>query len=102
MCVPPKIEQPATPASLAPSLPSAQALELGGATGVPRGAALLGRLKLRTGGNTRTPAPAGKSVMNDLALPTAGGVGGAYTNNQSGVTPSFAPRDVNPRLNLPL
>lgn len=77
------------------AIPSATALELGG---VGRGAAGLGRLKLRTGQEQvpATPAPADAPsgvadvaapvATNPLAIPT-GGDNGVRTDRQSGPSP---------------
>lgn len=86
MCIPHADVTP--PAAVAvPSLQSASGLDIGGA---PRGAAQLGRLKLRLdGGNSaQAPAAAASPLADALALPSGGGSSTQSTSSSSGADPA--------------
>lgn len=85
MCLPKAPDTPAISPSAVPALASASGLAIGGAA---RGAAQLGRLKLRTGATgSSTPASAVAPLSSSVGLPVApasAGAGTAYQNVPNG------------------
>lgn len=88
MCIPHADVTPPAPVAV-PSLQSASGLDIGGA---PRGAAQLGRLKLRLdGGNSaQAPTPAASPLADALALPSAGGTSSTQSATSSADPASYA------------